>query len=183
MWWAALLNSLVSIFSGGGASGGGASYESIATATAAGGETSVSFSSIPSTFKNLEIRWKGIGSTSTLYWQFNSDTGSNYAWHRIYGSSGTAGATGTASTTQIGGSLLPSTATGDSGCGIFSIVDYASTSKYKTLRGLTGSTANSYIALVSGLWMSTSALSSIQLNFAGDPLAAGSTFALYGIKG
>jgi len=187
MWWVELLNSFVSVLdSGGAAGGGGASFESIASFTAVGGETAVTFSSIPSTYKSLEIRLSAQAQTSTLNWRFNSDTGSNYAWHRIYATGGASGATGTASTIQIGGLTIPSAATGGWSSGVYSIIDYASTSKYKTLMSFGGYDANGsgYLALISGLWMNTNAISSIQLNFSnGDTLVAGSKFSLYGIKG
>lgn len=181
-----MLNSFVSVLDSGGAGGGAGAYESIATFTATGGETAVTFSSIPSTYKSLEVRLSAQAQTSALNWQFNSDTGSNYAMHRLFGNGSTVTATGSASATQIGGLTIPSTATGGWASGVYSIIDYASTTKYKTLRAFAGYDANGSgnVYLISGLWMSTSAISSIELNFsAGDTLVAGSKFSLYGIRG
>jgi hypothetical protein len=64
---------------------------------------------------------------------------------------------------------------------IFDVIDYASTSKFKTIRAIAGMDNNGatapYIALGSGLWRSTSAVTSI--SFSGVT----GTFSLYGIKG
>ena len=69
------------------------SYESIASYAPSSG-SSVTFSSIPSTYKHLQIRWmaySGVGVNLSL--QFNGDTGNNYADHWISGDGSTASAT------------------------------------------------------------------------------------------
>lgn len=78
------------------------SYESIATVTVgAGGSSSISFSSIPSTYKHLQLR--GIVRTTDtsaaasdgnyIGIRFNGDTGANYVAHNLYGNGGSAVAT------------------------------------------------------------------------------------------
>jgi hypothetical protein len=67
------------------------SYESIATVTVgSGGAANVEFTSIPATYTHLQVR--GIGRSleantgvDVQYLRFNSDTGSNYAWHQLVG--------------------------------------------------------------------------------------------------
>ena len=68
---------------------------------------------------------------------------------------------------------------------IIDIIDYASTTKNKTVRAFFGLDLNGSgsVTLGSGLWMNTNAITDININAAADPMAAGSTFALYGIKG
>jgi len=168
------------------------SYESIATVTASGGETSLSFSGISSNFKHLQIR--GItrdthtsGLVRSLHMRFNSDTGSNYARHYLTGNGSAASAGGTASSTFM--SLWACAPDDGSTSNIFGgivvdILDYGSTTKYKTLRGFTGADLNGSgnSNIVSGLWMSTNAISSIQIIAEAVAFKAGSTFALYGIK-
>ena len=70
---------------------------------------------------------------------------------------------------------------------IVDIVDYGSASKYKTVRSFDGADMNgsgTEINLTSGLWLSTSAITSITLTTTGGyAFRAGTTFALYGIKG
>ena len=171
------------------------SYESIASVTAAGGETSLTFSSIAGTYKHLQIRslvrstTSASASSAYMNMNFNGDTGSNYAVHvagfygnntnNIYGSPSNGNA-------QIGVATLGGTAASIFGVAITDIIDYASTTKYKTVRDFSGANANTTgaafaVTLDSSLWMSTSAITSIAIS--GLTFAAGSTVALYGIKG
>jgi len=184
-----LLNLTIGSFSS-GVVAATSSYESIASVTASGGETSLTFSSIAGTYASLQIR--GIsrrnaagGFANGL--QINSDTGSNYAYHYLRGTGAAAQATGASSQTFIIGTASASATHAASifGVTIFDILDYASTTKYKTVRGFGGFDANGSgtIDLASGLWMNTAAITSVSLYAQGDAFAAGSTFALYGIKG
>jgi hypothetical protein len=163
------------------------SYESIATVTVgSGGSSSISFSSIPSTYKHLQIRFIANRQTSAsnIPMQFNSDTGTNYAFHYINGdgASATAGS-GTANTWDYA-SLFNPTGTSFVG-GVVDILDYTSTNKYKTIRSLAGADLNGSgnIALSSGLWLNTSAISTITLTANSGTFSQYSSFALYGIKG
>jgi hypothetical protein len=67
---------------------------------------------------------------------------------------------------------------------LIDILDYASTTKNKTLRGFTGADLNGSgnSNIVSGLWINTAAITSIQIIAEATAFKAGSTFALYGIK-
>lgn len=163
------------------------SYESIATASLSG-VAGTTFSSIPSGFKHLQLRFLGLESNANdTRLRFNSDTGSNYARHQIYGNGSTVAAAGTASTTFIKASnafngmnsTQPSVA-------IIDILDYASTSKNKTTRHFAGLDMNGSgdVDILSGVWLSTSAITSItfEINGSGSTFNAGSTIALYGIK-
>ena len=174
------------------------SYESIATVVVgSGGSSSISFTSIPSTYKHLQIR--AILSTvqgtdrgnSALYARFNSDSGNNYSWHQLKGSGSSASATGYFSENTIYGSdtWYSGGAANVFGAMVMDILDYANTSKYKTVRILNGfdsnsaTTGNTSVGLNSGLWMSTSAISTITIPNNGFNFKEYSHFALYGIKG
>ena len=164
----------------------GGNYESIATVTVgSGGASNVEFTSIPSTYKHLQIRYIARGSilTNSLM-QFNADTGTNYSWHVLYGTGASALAVGGGSNSFMYASNIASATSNFTG-GVIDILDYASTSKYKTMRTLGGYDANGSgeIGLFSGSWQSTSALTSIKLY----PNSSGTytqytQFALYGIK-
>ena len=191
-----MLNNIAAIFSG-GVSGGAGAFESIATATGTGSSGTITFSAIPSTFQHLQIRvLVRDTSTSTTGAGINLrlgngsiDTGTNYARHNIYANGTTVSASGTASTTNI--SMSTTVAGGNStadiyGVALIDIHDYASTSKYKTVRSFTGTdfnNANGALALTSGLWMSTSAINTLRLYISSGSFTTSSTFALYGIKG
>ena len=163
------------------------SYESIATASGTGSSGTITFSSIPGTYASLQIRSNAIESPAgdTQIMRFNGDSGSNYARHNLYGQGTSAVALGSASTTSIpvGPMATGLDATYPSPC-IIDIHDYASTTKYKTVRVITGIDLNGSgdISLSSGLWMSASAITSFTISLPGN-FTTGSTFSLYGIKG
>ena len=180
---------MLNVISGLLGNGGGAtnSYESISTVTVgAGGSSVITFSSIPSTYKHLQIRY--INTTSTvnqnLVVTFNSDTGSNYAWHRLLGDGSSAIADASSSTTGMNIGRSGGNSTSFAG-GVFDILDYANTSKYKTARTLYGTDQNGsgLIFLASGLWQNTAAISTVTFTPASGNFAQYSQFALYGIKG
>ena len=177
-------------------------YESIATVTVgAGGQSNISFSSIPSTYKHLQIR--GIAqdnrttyNQSSFGFRFNGDSGSNYSYHFLQASWG-AGATGVDSMGSGSqnqaysvGSIVSSVTANTFGSFVIDILDYANTNKYKTIRGLSGADANSATGyrpiprLGSGSWQSTSAINSMTIySEFGSAFNQYSSFALYGIKG
>ena len=159
-------------------------FESIATATAS--SSTITFTSIPSTYQHLQLR--GIINTggSGLYMRFNSDAGSNYATHFLQGNGSATSAGGSVSTDTAISSLYggyPSNTPYYPAAFIIDIHDYANTSKYKTVRSFYGMDNNGgavpYIRLGSGLWQNTNAISSIQMN----NISFTGTIALYGIKG
>jgi hypothetical protein len=168
------------------------SYESIASVVTTAGQTSITFTSIPATYKSLQIRIlarrsNGTTGTDTEYLRFNSDSGSNYAFHYLYGNGSSALVSSSASTSFIACYEIGrnGTTANSFGVSIIDIIDYASTTKNKTVRAFFGLDLNGSgsVTLGSGLWMNTNAITDININAAADPMAAGSTFALYGIKG
>ena len=163
------------------------SFESIATANGTGSVSTLTFSSIPSTFKHLQIRGNANDlNGNTLAIRFNSDTGSNYAFHRLLGNGATASATGFATQTWANYVGYLGVNADQMAAFLVDVHDYASTSKYKTIRTFTGNDRNGsgFVSLSSGLWQSTSAVTSIDLISTGsNNFTSNTTFALYGIKG
>jgi hypothetical protein len=160
-------------------------YESISTVTLGSSQATVTFSSIPSTYKHLQIR--GIAKSTTvnhLDMQFNSDTGNNYAGHQLEGNGTAASASAGATRANIFSVVMMAGTSPIMGAGIIDILDYANTNKYKTARSLRGYDANGSgnISLISGLWMNTAAISTITLTARGGSVDQYTTFALYGIK-
>ena len=174
------------------ASSGGvaSSYESIQTYTVgSGGVANFSFTSISQSYSHLQMRIL-VGSTTgdSFYFQFNTDTGNNYMFHRLMGNgtTATAGASGTSTNViAIGsGTGFPS-ATSTYGAAVLDILDYTSTNKNKTVRTLSGYDANGTggISLDSGLWFATpAAITSIKITSASGSIRQYSSFALYGVK-
>lgn len=176
------------------------SYESIAAISVTTGTDSIQFASIPSTYTHLQVRFIAQSTVSSNYAQslavtFNGDTGANYSRHFVGGYTGGYSATsaaGDASQSRIdffGGFTSANFNSSMFGAGILDVLDYGSTVKYKTGRlfaggdGNTSSTLVSTVGLSSGLWRSTAAITSIELRAGNGQIAAGSKFALYGIKG
>jgi hypothetical protein len=172
------------------------SYESISTVTVgSGGSASISFTSIPATYTHLQIRVFGQTSRATygndqMTMRVNGDTGSTYSSHNFYGTGTAVTASGLATQTNIDLTYkLGTTNSSAFGAFIIDILDYANTSKYKTIRNLAGVDINGTIAsyggevgLSSGLWQSTSAITSLSFTATAN-FTQYSSFALYGIKG
>ena len=169
------------------------SYESISTQLLASDASTVTFSSIPSTYKHLQVRIfaqtnRGAVSYDNAYLRFNSDTATNYSDHALYGNgaSASAQAGSTRDNLRLGNGFLGTTTGGSFGINIIDILEYANTNIYKTVRVLGGEDANGsgQVGLGSGNWRSTSAINTILFGPDGSTVfKAGSRFSLYGIKG
>jgi hypothetical protein len=176
------------------------SFESIATTTVgSGGEAYIEFTSIPSTYTHLQVRVTakmtstGSGGDDGYFITFNGDTGSNYTRHMTYGI-GTgpvydapginmnylnpygltySGVYSGSNTNQAYGAL------------IMDVLDYKNTSKKKVAKFLSGYDNNGAgdMAFTSGLWNSTSTITSIKFAPTLTVFKQYSKFALYGIRG
>lgn len=188
-----MLNSVFGTLSS-GVTVAASSFESISTYIATGGETTITLGSIPNTFKHLQLRciskdtYTASDGTQESAIRFNGDTGSNYAGHRIRGNGSTVASGGSGSVTVMDRSLLNvyGNLPNIFAVTIIDVLDYASTTKNKTIKSISGGDINNtggQITLGSGLWMSTSAVTSIAISGWISGCAAGSIFALYGIKG
>lgn len=157
------------------------SYESIATVTVGGGgSSSITFSSIPSTYKHLQVRGihKHSASGAWASIQFNSDTtASNYTYHRLTGDGATASAEANASLNRT------FTSYPHWGSVVIDVLDYLDTNKNTTVRTLSGWDGNGSgeVNFVSNLWKNTAAVTS--LTVALSSFVEYSQLALYGIKG
>jgi hypothetical protein len=162
------------------------SFESIATATGTGSSSTITFSSIPSTYKSLQLRISYLADPTYLFLRPNNDTTSaNYARHAFYGSASAAGSFGVIDTNPFVTNAAGESSTTNPTVAIIDINDYASTSKYKTVRVFAGNDSNGSgsVTINSLLWMSTSAISSLVIpNFNSSNYNTGSTFSLYGVK-
>ena len=184
MWWARLLNNISGFL--GGATPIIGDYESIATTiVGSGGTSSINFGTIPSTYKHLQIRGIAQCGGSFLTMRANGDSGSNYDAHEVYGNgSGNAQAAAFITRTNMVIDFMPASTV--YGAFVLDILDYRSTSKNKTMRGLCGFDSNGggVLGLMSGLWRNnTTAITSLEIVPASGSIAQYSHFALYGIKG
>ena len=125
----------------------------------ASGATSVTLSSIPSTYKHLQIRMysKVTGSAINDVLRFNGDTASNYSVHSLLGEgAGTAESFANTTQTYMQTYIVAGAGAGANTFGTFitDILDYTSTNKNKTIRQLAGidNNGNGVVSLFSGLW-------------------------------
>jgi hypothetical protein len=181
----------IGFFGAGGASG---PYELISTTLITTSTAGLSFTSIPSSYKHLQIRYVARNATSgtrdELSVRFNGSTAYNHAYHKLQGNGSSVASSATTTTDVMNGGWMtgPSETANVFGAGVIDILDYASTSKNKTIRslsGLNGPSGGPYVSLNSGFfYANTNAITSIQLNTINVfNFAAGSRFSLYGIKG
>lgn len=169
------------------------SYDLISSAVSQ--TTSISFSSIPQTYKHLQIKGSikslggGSGSVNMLL-RFNADTGQSY---RTMQYSADGNSFNGASSQSTGSSIIVSRTKGEEADQppvpfILDIFDYSSTSRKKAVKGFYGSvylntgTVN-YITFPIGFWNNTSAITSISLFAADSRSLTPISVQLYGIKG
>ena len=128
-----MLNNIAGLLGDGG--GAANSYESIQTVlVGSGGSSQIDFTSIPATYKHLQIRAIARGNGAATNWSitFNGDTNNSnyYARHLLYGDGSTAAAISNQTLTGItGGSVAPST-TSMIAANIIDLLDYSNTNKY-----------------------------------------------------
>ncbi len=170
-----------------------AAFEAIASTTIGTEAATISFTSIPSSYEHLQLRAyvrtdRGFGGNQLLFMRFNSDTSSNYAYHQLSYDGVSPAATGGASSTLMycgyaTGVLAP---TGVYASFVVDLLDYASTNKHKTMRSLAGNdlAGGGFLGFHSGVWMSTSAISSIQFGLVNSSakLVTGTVVSLYGLR-
>lgn len=184
-------NVIAGMFAGGAVVG---DFESIATVSVgSGGSATIQFTSIPSTYQHLQLRYivrttqnaPGYDYVSA-YITFNSDTASNYSYHELSGQGTVASAlSGTSQTSIVTYATLDNITANIYAAAFMDILDYKDTNKYKTTRSINGWDKNGagYVTLISGNWRSTSAISSLTITPYSGNFKQYSHFALYGIKG
>ena len=192
---------ILGILASSGTAGGGGSYESIQTVTVPTATSTISFTSIPGTYKHLQLRMLGRSDATDTedYYKivFNSDTSAVYSGH-FYKGNGTTTQTsylnGFAFMYGLSFSAASNTAGNYSGA-VIDIHDYTSTSRAKTVRMFggednagTGGGADD-VRYMTGAWFPATnvAITSITLTVIrtaqGGNFKEKSHFALYGIKG
>ena len=152
-------------------------YNLIASNVLTSSASSVTFSSIPATYRDLVLVVTLVASTnSTAFVRFNSDSGANYSYVRMQGNGSTATSFANSGVTSIweqGADENPNQY-------LLQIMDYSATDKHKTVL----SRLNRPTAAVWGLtsrWANTSAITSISWEAASGTYNSGSSWYLYGI--
>lgn len=150
------------------------------------GASFVEFTSIPDTYKHLQIRATWANSTGSDTWmRINNDTSNNYAAHFLNGNGSSASASAITGASALGAYVGYSGSTTSFTTAVLDVLDYTSTTKAKTTRSLTGYDANGsgQVYLFSSLWFATPAkITSLKITPASGTINQYSQFALYGIK-
>jgi hypothetical protein len=163
----------------------------IESVTLSSAQSSVTFSSIPTTLNGKTLRDLVLiivpKVTAEAGWtiRFNNDSSSNYNLVAAFGQ-GSGAISNTASNTQqmqLGiGNLTATTTLGDVSY-ILQIMDYAQTNKHKPILGR-GDKHNGAALMHAGRWANTSAVSSFTIALTNSAnIDTGATFTLYGIEG
>jgi hypothetical protein len=119
----------------------GGGFESIASATAAGGESILTLTSIPSDYQHLQIRgWvaRNTASDVPVQLRLNEDLVTLCTRHNIYGDGASVTASALTSTNRVSyiGQAVDTANIG--GVSIVDVHHYASSTKNKTVRSFTG---------------------------------------------
>lgn len=151
-------------------------YVALGTVILSGASASVTFSSIPATYRDLIIVMTGSTSNTTNpRVQFNGDTGNGSYVYML----GTGSSTGSGANTDA--ALVGGLANGVQQSMIIQVMDYSATDKHKTILSRSNSTSEPVWAFASR-WASTAAVNQVRLlNQAGTNFNSGSTFSLFGI--
>jgi hypothetical protein len=162
-------------------------YTLIDSVTLASSSASVTFSGISATGNgDLVLVAEGFSATTSgfMRFTFNSDTGSNYPYVRMYGD-GSSASSSAATLTAVMPTWIK-WIDSEKSTFISFISDFTATDKHKTVISRfnrTGGAATSAAGTgaVAARWADTSAITSISVFSADSTLGAGSTFYLYQI--
>lgn len=166
------------------------SYESIATTTTTGNNsyTFTESGSAWSSYKHLQLRifWYSTSDNGSLRFRFNGDTASNYSSHDLLGEGLSARSLNSSNQGYIRAGLRWEGSGGKPVAYIVDILDFASTSKNKTMKTFYGvdKSGTGEVGMSSGLWFKTpEAINSITFyEEYGNTSSSGFSAALYGIK-
>lgn len=153
------------------------SYVALANITLGSSASSVTFSSIPATFRDLVLVFAGTVSTAQgLKVQFNSDTtDGNYSRVLMYGDGSSAVSSSDTNNRALEVGTTQTTAT-------LQIMDYSATDKHKTQLAR-GGPANSLTLAQASRWANTAAITSLAIVAnGGTTISSGTVISLYGIR-
>jgi hypothetical protein len=153
------------------------SYVALGTTTLSSAASSITFSSIPATYKDLIVIGNFNGGTAgTFSIRLNGDSGTNYSRVWMLGSGSGSGNSGTSTNNAYRLFSYGSTRA----VGIAQLMDYSASDKQKTLLWR-GNDASAEVIAIAGRWANTSVVTSLNVFSQDGTFASGSTFSLYGV--
>jgi len=158
-------------------------YTPLATVTLGSSAASVTFSSIPATYRDLILVINGSSSIATSFpIRLNGDSGSNYPYVVMKGDA--IGAVSELGTTSAIFATWNSTLANTPWTSVTQIMDYSATDKHKTALtrvSMTRETSSLYTAALATRWANTAAVTSVACSTSTGTYNAGTTFSLYGV--
>ena len=176
-----------------------ADFELLETVTLTSAQSSVEFTNLAtkyaSTYQHLQLRVVATFdiTNSSLVGRFNSDSGNNYAFHRVFGQgSGVFTNNASSQANMLFHYNQDNNSTNEPAAVVIDLLDPFETTKNKTVRSLGGTSSGSsknQIGLASGLWMNTASVTSLGVSVAEGftgwqegNFRTGSRFSLYGLR-
>jgi hypothetical protein len=150
----------------------------LATITLGSAASTVTFSSIPATYRDLRlvIQASSPADTADIVARFNGDSGANYSLVQMYGNGSTATSSASSGQTELYFGYYNTT----QGMVQLTVFDYSQTDKQKSALSRSD-LPGALVFARAGRWASTSAITSMLIYPTYGQFAAGSTFSLYGI--
>jgi hypothetical protein len=164
---------------------GVSAYVALANVTLGSSAATVTMSSINQGYRDLVLVINAAPTAQTQFrLQFNSDTGSNYSSANMMGS-GSSASVGSGNADGLTMPYAQSLVANNLFMSVINVLDYTATDKHKiilvrnnkmdTVNGFGTTDATAY------RWSNTAAITSLLIKTGSGSIAAGSTFALYGI--
>lgn len=151
-------------------------YTALATITLGSTASTVTFGSIPGTYRDLKVVIQASGISNDALVRFNSDTGANYTRTYMAGQG-----TSTATSASDSASYIPFAYVGTNPAALLlEVMDYSQTNKHKST--FSRGSDSAVVMAIAGRWASTAAITSMVIYPASGSWAAGNTFTLYGVK-
>jgi len=161
----------------------GATYEPIATTTAGGSSTNVTFNSISGGYTDLVLVISNVtAQIDNMGITLNSDTGSNYSRTIMQGYGSTKSSSKNNNQTYLY-TMYKDTSGGNPVMSISQFLNYSNSTTYKSVltRQETDSGGTKSVQAMASVWRSTSAITSISINSGNANFNSGAIFTLYGI--
>ena len=156
----------------------GPTYTPIGTSTLGSAQPSVTFNSFSGYTDLMLVFQTKLTTSNAIKVQYNSDTGSNYSFTRLYGYGSTATSDRGTNATYFDAGFSASNTVNQT----IQIMNYANSTTNKSAISRASTEGGSQVFANAWLWRSTAAITSIKIEAASGNLDTGSTFTLYGIK-
>lgn len=159
-------------------------YDPIATTTLSSTTSSITLSSIPSTYTDLKVVFVGnfTSGSDQVKLRINGDTGGNYSGTSIYGNGSSATSdryTFGATSIQLARDVAMTTAIETTSIDLFSYA--GSTYKSMLIERSADKNGSGTVSRQIAMWSSTSAINSIRIYTDSLSFAIGTTVTIYGI--